>query len=150
MEFTKTKIEGLLIIQPKVFGDDRGYFFESFRLDKLREHGVDLNFVQDNEVASFHALSDLVALPFERTFTSGSAILAMSMGKAILLPSSAGFLGITDEQSAIFFEGDVELIDVLNKLEQEKLKMMGRYNLALARQLDWRDISSDLLAVYES
>ena len=52
MEITKTKIEGLLIIQPKVFGDDRGYFFESFRLDKLRENGVDLNFVQDNESMS--------------------------------------------------------------------------------------------------
>lgn len=52
MEITKTPIEGLLIIQPKVFGDDRGYFFESFRLDKLRENGVDLGFVQDNESMS--------------------------------------------------------------------------------------------------
>ncbi len=52
MEITKTAIEGLLIIQPKVFGDDRGYFFESFRLDRLRENGVDLNFVQDNESMS--------------------------------------------------------------------------------------------------
>jgi len=52
MEITKTPIEGLLIIQPKVFGDDRGYFFESFRLDKLRENGVNLDFVQDNESMS--------------------------------------------------------------------------------------------------
>ena len=52
MVITKTKIEGLLIIQPKVFGDDRGYFFESYRLDKLRENGVDLDFVQDNESMS--------------------------------------------------------------------------------------------------
>jgi len=52
MEITRTEIEGLLIIQPKVFGDDRGYFFESFRLDKLRENGVDLDFVQDNESLS--------------------------------------------------------------------------------------------------
>ena len=52
MVITKTKIEGLLIIQPKVFGDDRGYFFESYRLDRLRENGVDLDFVQDNESMS--------------------------------------------------------------------------------------------------
>ncbi len=48
----KSKIDGLLIIQPRVFEDDRGYFFESFRLDKLRELGIDLDFVQDNESKS--------------------------------------------------------------------------------------------------
>ena len=52
MEIIKTKIEGLLIIKPKIFSDDRGYFYESFRLDKFREFGVDLEFVQDNESKS--------------------------------------------------------------------------------------------------
>jgi dTDP-4-dehydrorhamnose 3,5-epimerase len=52
MEITKTNIEGLLIIKPKVFGDERGYFFESFRLDKLRELGITQDFVQDNESMS--------------------------------------------------------------------------------------------------
>ena len=50
--YSKTKLEGLLIIQPNVFEDDRGYFFESFRLDKFRDMGIDLNFVQDNESKS--------------------------------------------------------------------------------------------------
>jgi dTDP-4-dehydrorhamnose 3,5-epimerase len=50
--YSKGKIEGLIIIQPKVFLDDRGYFFESFRLDKIREMGIDLDFVQDNESKS--------------------------------------------------------------------------------------------------
>ncbi len=45
-------MEGLLIIRPRVFEDDRGYFFESFRLDKMRESGVTLDFVQDNESKS--------------------------------------------------------------------------------------------------
>jgi len=52
MEILKTKIEGLFIIKPKVFSDDRGYFFESFRLDKFRELGIDFEFVQDNESKS--------------------------------------------------------------------------------------------------
>ncbi len=52
MEILKTKIEGLFIIKPKVFSDDRGYFFESFRLDKFRELGIDFDFVQDNESKS--------------------------------------------------------------------------------------------------
>lgn len=52
MELIKAEIEGILIIKPKVFEDDRGYFFESFRLDDLRYYGITLNFVQDNESKS--------------------------------------------------------------------------------------------------
>ena len=52
MELITTEIEGLLVIKPKVYKDDRGYFFESFRLDDLRYYGVTLNFVQDNESKS--------------------------------------------------------------------------------------------------
>jgi dTDP-4-dehydrorhamnose 3,5-epimerase len=48
MDITKTDIDGLLVIQPKVFSDERGYFFESFRKDVLTRTGVDVEFVQDN------------------------------------------------------------------------------------------------------
>jgi dTDP-4-dehydrorhamnose 3,5-epimerase len=48
MEFNKTDINGLLVIKPDVFGDDRGYFFESFCYKKYKEEGVNFNFVQDN------------------------------------------------------------------------------------------------------
>lgn len=48
MEIIKTEIEGLLIIKPKVFGDERGYFFESFNDAVFRKSGIDFNFVQDN------------------------------------------------------------------------------------------------------
>lgn len=53
MKVTKTKIEGLLIIEPKVFGDDRGYFFESFNEKKWKTHFQNPPvFVQDNESLS--------------------------------------------------------------------------------------------------
>jgi dTDP-4-dehydrorhamnose 3,5-epimerase len=52
MIINKTEIEGLLEIEPNVLQDDRGYFLESFRLDVLRNIGIDVNFVQDNESAS--------------------------------------------------------------------------------------------------
>ncbi len=52
LEITKTKLDGLLIVQPKVYIDDRGYFLESFRIDKMREFEIDLDFVQDNESKS--------------------------------------------------------------------------------------------------
>jgi len=48
MKIEKTKIEGILIIQPDVFKDDRGYFFESFRSKILKDFGITDEFVQDN------------------------------------------------------------------------------------------------------
>lgn len=53
MEVLTTDIPGLLIIQPKVFGDLRGYFFESFNAREFSEKtGLDIQFVQDNESKS--------------------------------------------------------------------------------------------------
>ena len=53
MTFTKTAIEDVIIIEPKVHGDARGYFVETFRADKLEEFlGYKINFCQDNESKS--------------------------------------------------------------------------------------------------
>ncbi|TDN97209.1 dTDP-4-dehydrorhamnose 3,5-epimerase [Sunxiuqinia elliptica] len=52
MEITKTPIAGLLVITPKVFRDDRGYFLETFNIKKLEEAGINTSFVQDNESKS--------------------------------------------------------------------------------------------------
>lgn len=48
MKVTKTNIEGLLIIEPDVYSDDRGYFFESFSKERYEKLGISLDFVQDN------------------------------------------------------------------------------------------------------
>lgn len=48
----KTPIEGLLVIEPRVFRDDRGYFFESYSKKVLQEHGITQEFVQDNQSLS--------------------------------------------------------------------------------------------------
>lgn len=53
MDFlTQTKLPGVVLICPPRFGDDRGYFSETWNYAKLREHGIDMQFVQDN-----HSLS---------------------------------------------------------------------------------------------
>ena len=48
MKVSKTKITGLLIIEPDVFSDDRGFFFESFSKMRYEEIGINYDFVQDN------------------------------------------------------------------------------------------------------
>ena len=53
MKFTRTKINDVIIIEPQVHGDNRGYFIESFREDALFEFlGYKINFCQDNESKS--------------------------------------------------------------------------------------------------
>ena len=48
MKVSKTNIGGLLLIEPDLFSDGRGYFFESYNKEKYAEIGLDINFVQDN------------------------------------------------------------------------------------------------------
>jgi len=52
MNITETGIDGLVVIEPKIFDDSRGYFFESYNASKLLEKGIETTFVQDNESRS--------------------------------------------------------------------------------------------------
>lgn len=52
MKITKTKISGLTIIEPKVFSDNRGYFFEPYNNLEFEKHFGNINFIQDNESKS--------------------------------------------------------------------------------------------------
>ena len=52
MKFEKTKLEGVYIITPDVFGDNRGFFMESWSRRKMEEAGLHYNFVQDNHSMS--------------------------------------------------------------------------------------------------
>jgi len=52
MKIIETGLPGCLVIEPQVFGDDRGFFYESFNGDKLRAAGLDLAFVQGNVSSS--------------------------------------------------------------------------------------------------
>lgn len=63
MNVIKTKIQDLLIIEPKVFGDDRG-FYETFQKQRYREAGIDAEFVQDNRSRSSKGV--LRGLHFQR------------------------------------------------------------------------------------
>ena len=52
LEILKTSIDGVLLIKPEVFGDSRGFFFESYTKKKYSQDGIDIEFVQDNHSKS--------------------------------------------------------------------------------------------------
>lgn len=52
IKVTTCDIEGLKVIEPTVFGDERGYFMETYNFNDYKEAGIDMEFVQDNQSCS--------------------------------------------------------------------------------------------------
>jgi len=74
--FIKTKIKDLYIIEPTVFGDDRGYFMETYNYDEFKEAGLDMVFVQDNESKSKKGV--LRGLHFQKEYSQGKLVRVLS------------------------------------------------------------------------
>lgn len=82
MEIIQTPIEGALIIEPKVFGDARGYFFESFNAREFAEKtGLDVTFVQDNESRSRYGV--LRGLHFQLPPYTQSKLVRVVKGRVL-------------------------------------------------------------------
>ncbi len=73
--FTKCPIEGLWEVQPKVFGDKRGYFFEAYSEKDFKEAGLTMNFVQDNQSSSLQGV--LRGLHFQKRHPQGKLVRAV-------------------------------------------------------------------------
>jgi beta-1,4-mannosyltransferase len=108
-----------------------------------------LEFVPDAQVAPIFSLVDAVIIPFERTLTSGSTVLAMSLGKATLLPIKAKVLNLTDESSSIFFENSQHLLESLENLDKADLLRRGLCAKEQANELDWGRIAQSTAEVYQ-
>ena len=80
MEVTHTSLAGCIIIKPKVFGDDRGFFMETFQSEKYKKIGIDLDFVQDNRSRSTKNV--LRGLHFQKTKPQGKLVTVTS-GKVL-------------------------------------------------------------------
>ena len=70
--FNKTEIEGVYIITPKVFGDNRGYFMETYSESAFREAGLKYTFVQDNQSSSKKGV--LRGLHFQKTYPQAKLV----------------------------------------------------------------------------
>lgn len=81
MKVTKTPIEGVVIIEPTVFGDERGYFFESFSLREFAEKVRPVNFVQDNESKSKYGV--VRGLHFQKGADAQSKLVRVVEGRVL-------------------------------------------------------------------
>jgi len=78
MKFHSTALPGVLIIEPRVFKDERGFFLESFQQERYRQIGIDKPFVQDNRSRSHYGV--LRGLHFQRRHPQGK-LVSVSYGR---------------------------------------------------------------------
>lgn len=78
MQVEMTPIDGVLLIKPKVWGDSRGYFVETWQQERYRNAGIGPDFVQDNHSSSARGV--LRGLHFQRTHPQGK-LVSVSLGK---------------------------------------------------------------------
>ena len=71
-KFTETEIKGVYIIEPKVFGDERGYFMETYNYEDFKSAGLDMVFVQDNQSKSKKGV--LRGLHFQKNYPQGKLV----------------------------------------------------------------------------
>lgn len=81
MEYIKTEIEGVYIIEPKVFEDARGYFFEAFKSEEFKKHIGDVDFVQDNESKSSRGV--LRGLHYQKGEYSQAKLVRVIKGRVL-------------------------------------------------------------------
>lgn len=76
IKVTPCEIEGLYVIEPKVFGDERGYFMETYNRKEFEAKGLTMEFVQDNESMSKKGV--LRGLHFQKNFPQGKLVRVLS------------------------------------------------------------------------
>lgn len=81
MKYIEQDIKGVFVIEPVRFGDNRGYFCETFKLEDFRENVGEVNFIQDNE--SFSTYGVLRGLHFQRGDYSQAKLVRVSRGKVL-------------------------------------------------------------------
>ena len=70
--FNKTEIEGVFIIEPKVFGDERGFFMETYKQSDFEEAGLNYKFIQDNQSRSHKGV--LRGLHYQKNFPQAKLV----------------------------------------------------------------------------
>lgn len=71
-QFYKSNIDGVYIIEPSIFGDNRGYFMETYNYKEFAAAGIDVNFVQDNQAKSRKGV--LRGLHFQKTYPQAKLV----------------------------------------------------------------------------
>lgn len=108
-----------------------------------------LRFISTEELPHLFKYCDVAVLPFVSVLTSGSAILAMSFGKTLILPESAHVLDLGGEPGIKYFSSAEELPNCFESLEKQHERESGAANLERISALEWDEIGRRTVSQYE-
>ncbi len=149
MNFIKTKIDGLMIIEPNCFGDDRGFFMESYSKSEFSKNGINIEFVQDNHSRSTKGV--LRGLHFQRPPFAQDKLVRVTKGEVLdvvvdLRKDSPTFgqyesILLSDENKKMFFipKGFAHGFLVLSDIADFQYKCSEFYNKESEGGLLWND-----------
>lgn len=111
---------------------------------------TDLRRIADDEVQRFMLAADAVVLPFQSVLTSGSAVLAMSFGRAVVTPRLGCLPETLAEHGGVLYDPAAPdaLHDALTRALESDLEAMGARNLQRARELSWDVVAERTARVY--
>jgi dTDP-4-dehydrorhamnose 3,5-epimerase len=152
MPIIKTPIKDLLIFEPRVFSDERGYFFESYNQNVFKEAGIDITFVQDNQ--SFSSYGTIRGLHFQEGEHAQAKLVRVTQGKVLdvavdLRPDSETFgqsysieLSAENNKQFLVPRGFAHGFSVLSETAIFQYKVDNFYNQASENGIIYND--SDL------
>lgn len=113
---------------------------------------TDLRFVPDEEVQFYMNAADVVVLTYRDILTSGSALLGMSFGRAIIAPRLGCLVEILDDRGSLLYDPSEKegLLGAMKQALTSDLVAMGLHNYGKAEQYDWRVIARNTCGVYLS
>ena len=148
-EFERQKIKDVILVKPKVFGDNRGFFMESYKKSDFYANGIDVEFNQDNHSKSTKGV--LRGLHYQTNPKAQAKLVRCSRGKILdvavdIRPNSETFgqyvkVELSEENKQMLFipegfaHGFVALTDEVELL----YKASGEYNQQADRGLLWND-----------
>lgn len=138
-----------LLIAGKPFDLSFGKTIAEAVLGDYRIH-LNLDFIADEDLQVFLNAVDVVVLPFTRSLTSGSLILAMSFGKAVIVSDGPSISEVLPAEGGIIYKNGelAKLIQALQKIQTMDVVSMGQKNLERARTFDWASIARATIQVY--
>ena len=104
MNYIQTEIDGVWIIEPKVFNDARGYFMEAFKEEEFRANIGDVHFVQDNESKSSFGV--LRGLHYQKGEYSQAKLVRVIKGKVLDVAESQFILSEKDGHAVSFKDAE--------------------------------------------
>lgn len=149
MKISKNKINGVYVIEPKVYPDSRGFFFESFRQDLLRKGGIGCTFIQDNHSRSVKnvlrglhyqiepkAMDKLVRVINGEIF---DVAVDIRRGSSTFGQWAGEILSAVNKKQLFIPKGFAHGFCVMSDIAEIEYKCSAYYNPAYERGIRWND-----------